>query len=59
MMEHLWGVAECAEFLGISSSTLRKWQARHAIPFVKLAGSIRFRPEQIRQWVEENSVSPT
>lgn len=45
-------VAELSEYLHIKPATLYAWVARGKIPCVKIHGLIRFRRDEIDQWVE-------
>jgi excisionase family DNA binding protein len=49
--ESLWTVAEVAEFLKLRPKTIRNKVSADQIPHLKIDGSLRFRPEDIRQWV--------
>lgn len=50
--EALWGYPECAEYLGISEHTLRRWRRKGiAPPSKRLGGVVRFVPEAARAWV--------
>lgn len=55
MPESLWNTAQCAEYLNISEKTLRRWQAGHAVPFVKIGGAIRYEPDTVREWVRRSA----
>ena len=45
-------VAELSEYLHIKPATLYAWAARGKIPCVKIHGLIRFRRDEIEQWLE-------
>ncbi len=47
--------AEIAEKLGMSVSTIRKWVHYGFIPHVKLGRAVRFREEDIEEWIEERT----
>ena len=49
--EKLWTVAEVAEFLGVTERTVRTWQRSHRLPFLKIGGTVRFRPGDVWDWV--------
>jgi predicted DNA-binding transcriptional regulator AlpA len=48
---------EVAEFLGLSSATLRNWRTRgDGPPFVRLSGrAIRYQPAALREWVAQRA----
>lgn len=50
--EPLWTADDVARFLGVSSGTVRCWQRAHRLPFIKVGGTVRFPPEEIRRWVD-------
>lgn len=56
--EPLWTVRRTARYLAVSETTLRSWQQAHLLPFLKIGGSIRFVPEEIRHWVFTRAVAP-
>jgi excisionase family DNA binding protein len=45
---------DVAEILQLKPCTIRKMCTERRIPFVKLGGSVRFRPDDIRAWTDEN-----
>ena len=49
---------EAAELLRIKLSTIYKMSMACTIPTVKIAGSLRFRSEEIEKFIEENSRKP-
>jgi excisionase family DNA binding protein len=55
--EPLWTVRSAAEFLSVSEATVRAWQHAHLVPFIKIGGSIRFVPDELRRWVADSSVT--
>jgi excisionase family DNA binding protein len=48
----LLSVKVLAADLGIKPGTLYAWAAQGRIPSLKIHGLLRFRPEEIAQWVE-------
>ncbi|HYW37503.1 MAG TPA: helix-turn-helix domain-containing protein [Terriglobales bacterium] len=43
-----------AELTGISLSTVRRWRRQEQGPsFVKIGASVRYRPEDVIRWPEE------
>ena len=57
--EPLWTVEEAARFLSVSTKTVRAWQYTHCMPFLKIGGTVRFVPADIRSWALELSVVPS
>lgn len=51
--ERLWNVEEVATFLAVSPTTVRAWQQARRLPFVKIGGTIRFVPEEVREWLAQ------
>ena len=54
----LWSVNQCAQALGISMATIYAWVHQQRIPHIKIGSALRFDPERIRQWVEEQAREP-
>ncbi|MFQ5779960.1 MAG: helix-turn-helix domain-containing protein [Nitrospiria bacterium] len=48
----LWNIQELSKHLGIKSKTLYAWTRQGKIPFVKIHGLVRFRPDEIETWLE-------
>jgi excisionase family DNA binding protein len=49
--EALWTVQDVADFLKLAPKTIRNKVSANEIPSLKIGGSLRFRPEDIREWV--------
>lgn len=49
---------EAAEALRVSEITLRRWVSQKRIPHIKLGYTVRFDPEELRQYVRRHSVQP-
>ena len=61
-VERLWTVVEAAEYLHVPVSAIYKMTARTArlrIPHIRLAGRLRFRRDDLDEWVELLTVSNT
>lgn len=54
--ERLWTTHDAARFLSVSERTLRGWQQGRRIPFLKIGGTIRFVPDEIRKWAVDHCV---
>jgi excisionase family DNA binding protein len=55
-MKPLLDIDQCSDLVNLKKSTLYKKVCKREIPFVKINGSLRFRPEEIEEWIEEKSV---
>lgn len=53
--DSLWGYEEVADYLGITPKTARKWANERRLPVVKVGSLNKFRPADIRAWVESRS----
>jgi excisionase family DNA binding protein len=51
-MNMLWTVKDIVRRLQIKPSTVYAWAAQGMIPSFKIHGLLRFRPEEVAQWVE-------
>lgn len=47
----LWLYEDVADHLGVKVSTVMRWAKKRILPVVKIGGRIRFRPEDIKEWV--------
>lgn len=55
----LWRVEEAAEYLGIRPKTLYEWVRTGRVPYRKLGFNVRFDPEELRGWVQQQpAVTP-
>lgn len=55
--EPLWTAKTVAHFLSLSEKTVRAWQPAHLLPFLKVGGTVRFVPDEIRRWAGERAVA--
>jgi excisionase family DNA binding protein len=51
-MPILWTVKDIVQQLQLKPSTVYAWAAQGKIPSLKIHGLLRFRPEEVAQWVE-------
>ncbi len=51
--ESLWNVDQSAEYLGTTISHIRKMIYHKEIPFFKVGKSVRFRKDELDQWMSE------
>jgi excisionase family DNA binding protein len=54
--QKLYSVPEAADFLNISIHTLRAWISQRRIPFIKLGRGVRFRPEDLNEFINSCAV---
>jgi excisionase family DNA binding protein len=59
MADRLLTVAEAAEFLAVSQSTLRRWLRGRQIEHVRLGRSVRIRFSVLERWLNDRTVQPT
>ena len=52
--EPLWTTEDVALYLRVSEATVRSWQQCRRLPFVKIGGTVRFVPAEIRQVVADS-----
>ena len=50
-METLMTIAELAEKIRMTESTVRSYVLRKIIPYVKIGAAVRFVPEEINRWL--------
>ena len=49
-----------AEFLSMSAGTLRWWRSVGRGPqFVRCGGAVRYRPEDLKAWLDSNTIEPS
>jgi excisionase family DNA binding protein len=57
--EALLAELHAAELLGVSSRTLQAWRSRNeGPPFVRMGRTVRYRPQNLLAWIEQNTVAP-
>lgn len=54
--ERLLTVEEVADILAASTKAIYSWAASRKIPAFKVNGLLRFKPEEIQEWLEESRV---
>lgn len=50
-MNQLLKAEDVATLLQVKPAKIYQMKARHEIPFIKIGGSIRFDPEEIKEWI--------
>ena len=51
-MNTYWDIRQLADYLNVKPATLYAWAAQGKIPSLKLHGLLRFRQNEIDQWLE-------
>jgi len=51
--ENLMSVDEAAEFLCVAPKTIRNWQYKRRLPYVKIFGAVRFRRADLESLIEQ------
>ena len=54
--EPLWTVDDVGRFLGVATKTVRGWQLAGRLPHLKIGGTVRFVPEEVRRWASDQAV---
>ncbi|WP_026423175.1 helix-turn-helix transcriptional regulator [Actinokineospora inagensis] len=50
----LWGIPEVSEYLGVPEQTIYQWRTKkYGPPGRKIGKYVRFRPEDVIAWVDE------
>lgn len=57
--EGLWTAEKVAAYLDLHAQTVYRKARTGEIPSLKVGNLLRFRPEEIRAWVEENTTRVT
>jgi excisionase family DNA binding protein len=57
MSERLLTSAELAELLGFAASTIVAWAEKGTIPAFKIGGRLRFRENEVLDWLEQRRVA--
>jgi len=54
--EQMWSIEEVAQYLSIATATLYGWRCRkYGPPSYRLGNKVRYRPEEVRAWVDAQS----
>jgi predicted DNA-binding transcriptional regulator AlpA len=54
--ERLWSIDETARYLAMSTKTLYGWRCRkYGPPSYRLGNKIRYRPAEVRAWVDKQN----
>lgn len=56
-MNTYWDIRQLADYLNVKPTTLYAWAAQGKIPSLKLHGLLRFRQDEIDQWLESCRVT--
>jgi excisionase family DNA binding protein len=58
--EQLWSIQQAADYLALSVDTLYGWRCRkkdYGPPSYRIGNKIRYRPEEVRAWVDEHMLA--
>ena len=53
---NLISIQQAAEYLGITVGTIYQWRSQHKIPYIKVGRRVKFKKEQLDQWLAERTV---
>ncbi len=51
----LWKIEDVAKHLAVTVPTVRNHIKTRGLPFKRVGGSLRFRPEEVTAWVDEQA----
>ena len=54
-LQRLLTYQEAADILAVKPQTLRQWVCYKKIPFVKIGSAVRFRPEQLEEFIQNSA----
>ena len=54
--DHLWDEHEAARYLQVSHHAIRKWKGEGKFAYIKIGSSVRYDPQEIRDFAERNRV---
>ena len=54
----LFCIKEAAAYTGLAVDTLYKMVSQRRVTYIKLGGALRFDPDQLDQWIKQNTVMP-
>jgi excisionase family DNA binding protein len=59
--ERLLTAVEAAALLRVKPQTMAIWRSshRHALPYIRVGSSIRYRLSDLQRWLQERTVTPT
>ena len=53
---NLISIQQAAEYLGITVGTIYQWRSQHKVPYIKVGRRVKFKKEQLDQWLTERTV---
>ena len=53
---HLMDVQQTANYLGLSVGTIYQWRSQHKIPYIKVGRKLKFKKDQLDQWLADRTV---
>jgi len=57
-MNNLLTINQTAEILNLKIPTIYRWVHERKIPFVKMGNKLRFKENEITEFIEKNSYTP-
>jgi len=57
-MNNLLNINQAAEILNLKVPTIYRWVHERKIPFVKMGNKLRFKQNEITEFIEKNSYTP-
>jgi excisionase family DNA binding protein len=55
-LKHYLSIRNAAEFVDVSDRTIKRWMTR-GLPFYRIGGIVRIRPEELEAYINNHSVS--
>lgn len=53
---NLMDVQQAANYLGLSVGTIYQWRCQHKIPYIKVGRKLKFKKDQLDQWLADRTV---
>ena len=53
---NLMDVQQAADYLGLSVGTIYQWRSQHKIPYIKVGRKLKFKKDQLDQWLADRTV---
>ncbi len=53
---NLMNVQQAAEYLGLSVGTMYQWRSQHKVPYIKVGRKVKFKKDQLDQWLADRTV---
>lgn len=53
---NLMNIQQAAEYLGLSVGTLYQWRCQRKVPYIKVGRKLKFKKDQLDQWLAARTV---